>query len=285
MTDTITNRQFNHHEIIFNEWNNSNYNNAFSIACNLLKQNPDDISALYTVASYYCINGNFEVARHIFLNLIEKIDFATIQRLEFILCSLIRIELNSQNFEVAYDYLQEAKLFFPYIDEEIRTLEKYLQSKLTNNSDKYDYNENLSHIINKHSYYSYKENNNSEHTIFNQNIKVENLLARITEELNSIPRKTAFDAFIINYNPRYNDIYFFKAPNCGYSLDKEETVCDYIKVITVPFTNNIISMFPCPTIPPTVTPFELPDYDDIKIKVKTHKPLNQIDKFHQKWGN
>lgn len=285
MTDTLTNRQFNHHKTILNEWNNLNYNKAFSIACDLLKKNPDDISALYTVASYYCINSNFEVARRIFLSLIEKIDLATFQRLEYILCSLIRIELNTQNFEAAYDYLQEAKLFFPYIDEETKNLEKYLYYKLTDDNDNYDYDENLNHVINKHSYYSYKENTDSDHTIFNQDIKIENLFSRITEELKFIPRKTAIDTFIITYDPRYNDVYFFKTPNCGYSLDSDETVCDYVKVITVPFTNNIISMFPCSTIPSTITPIEFPDYDDIKIKVKTQKTLSQIDKFHQRWGN
>lgn len=284
MIDTLINRQFNHHEIIFNEWNNSHYNNALNIAYDLLKRNPDDISALYTVAAYYCINSNFEIARRIFLYLIEKIDSATIQRLEFILCSLIRIELNSKNFEAAYDYLQEAKLFFPYISAETKDLEKYLYNML-NNNDGYDYNKSLTHVTDKHSYYSYKENSDSDHTIFNQEIKIETLFSRISEELQFIPRKIAFDAFTLNYNPRYNDVYFFKIPNCGYSVDSDETVCDYIKVVTVPFTNNIISMFPCSTIPPTVTPIELPDYDNIKIKIKKPKALNQIDKFNQKWKN
>ncbi|MCI9586115.1 MAG: hypothetical protein HFH45_05750 [Bacilli bacterium] len=284
MTDTLTNRQFNHHKTILNEWNNSNYNKAFSIACDLLKKNPDDFSALYTVGAYYCINGNFVIARHIFLNLIETVDFTNIQRLEFILCSLIRIELNLKNFEAAYNYLQEAQSFFPYIDEETKTLEKYLQCELADDNDNYDYDENLNHVINKHSYYSYKENTDSDHTIFNQDIKIENLFSRISEKLEFIPRKTGFDAFMINYDPRYNDVYFFKIPNCGYSLNSEDTICNYLKVITVPFTNNIISMFPCSTIPSTITPVEFSDYKDIKIKVKTQKTLSQIDKFHQRWG-
>ncbi len=273
----------NKHTDICDAWNSLDFNNAFNIAVDLLKDDPENISALYTVAAYYCNNGELETARKFFVYLIELLDAAHINKLEYVICSLIRIEFNLGNFEMAYEYLKEAKLLFPYISSETEKLEQYLYNKLNGFNDKYDLNECLEHILDKHSYYSYEDNTGSDHTLFNNDINIRKLFFDASKELETIPRKNGFDPFILSYNVRFNDIYFLKMPNCGYSLDLNKSTCNYVQIITIPFSKKIISMYPCLNVPISANKFELKNNDEVKIKVKKTESLNQIDKFYKKW--
>lgn len=267
------NRSFGHHEDIIREWYSLNYDKAFDIAFDLFKKNPDDVSALYTIASYFCVNGSLEFAKELFVYLIDKVDFANIQRLEYVLCSLIRIELNLKNFESSYEYLQYAKQFFPYIIPEIQNLEAFLEEKMLGcNGKNYAYEKQLQHVIDKHGHFASEDSNCSEHTVFSDNISIEKLFFNVSYELKNIPRKNGFNPFEIIYNFRHNDIYFFKLPNCGYSLCSSNDICDYIKVIVVPFSKNIVSMYPISSLPIFADEIELTNVDDVKLnKIKSLK--------------
>lgn len=232
------------------------------------------INTIYeNIANYYLGKIEFYNQNYIealeYYNKIDKIHVRTFRNsLYKKICCLIKIE----KYEEAYNTFEELKridvskkYWFKY-----NTIEIFLKSMLgilceaepknylENLMIEYNYETVIEHI-NKH-----KEPDETKlnHTIFNENIDIEELyeyaLDQIKEE---------------NYKDNsFNDAYVFEYKGAGYSKTKE---LDYVKVVTLPNSNKIITMYP---------------YDCIKknkIKEKQKEKIkipSRIDKFNQKYG-
>lgn len=100
----------------------------------------------------------------------------------------------------------------------------YIKSQIVN------YNEQIAiQHINEHTYY---EDSHQEHSLFNKNVNINYLFECVKNNLkNSKP---------INDNNLLS-VYYFALPGIGYDSN---SVCNYIKVVVVPNTTNIITLYP-----------------------------------------
>lgn len=133
----------------------------------------------------------------------------------------------------------------------------------------YNYNENDALL---HVKYNHIESN--EKSSFSNKININYLYEYIKNNLNKFE--------VVNINSGL-DAYFFSIANLGvdYSLN---TVCNDLKVLVLPGTNKIVTMYP--VICKTNKCYQLDlDYDKLfskeKVKIKTSK---QIDKFNKKYS-
>jgi len=118
-------------------------------------------------------------------------------------------------------------------------------------------------------------------TAFSSSTDIEQLFYDITGALENVPREISFNPYLPLKDKFFPDVYYLKADGILYS---NEQPCPYIKVIVVPFTNNIISFYPVNYIDGSILRpniFELPKQAE---KVKEIKPISQIDRFNRKWG-
>ena len=132
-----------------------------------------------------------------------------------------------------------------------------------------DYSENMAlNYINRHTKYG---DNNCVLSIFND-IDIIYLFEVIKNNLKKSKRANINDVL---------DIYFFGINNIGYIKDSE-AVCNYIKVVVVPNTTNIISIYP--TTNPSIKDVKLLEYDYDKLFIKGKvKIMSQIDKFNNRY--
>jgi len=204
-----------------------------------------------------------------YYNKIDETNFRTYRdSLYKKMCCLIKLE----RYEDAYNTFEELKR----VDVSKRyygkynTLELYLKGMMGQSCEveprcyietlliDYDYDLVIEHI-NKH-----KEPDETKisHTIFNENIDTYELYNYALDQINEE-----------NYlNNSFNDAYVFKYEGVGYSNTKE---LNYVKVVTIPNTKKIITMYPYDYI----VNLKTKEKDKTKIK-KT----SRIDKFNQKYG-
>lgn len=100
------------------------------------------------------------------------------------------------------------------------------------------------------------------HSLFYENIDINELYDYVSNEIRN-------QDFI---KLEFADIYFVKYKNVGYI---ENDICNYIKVICIPNTKKIISMYPINN----VYKFVEEEKTDNKVKVNS-----RIDKFNKKYG-
>jgi len=254
------------------------YDILFNISLEILEKYPYDNYALYSYATCLCINGELEEAKQIFEFLLQKMD---ISKCKFVLTCLMRIEFNLANFENAYDYLIQIKDLFP--TENVRLYESFLDYQLmgiiTNDTPKtwYDYKPQLriQHIIMDH--VTEIENR----TAFSSSTNIEQLFNAITNELENVPRKISFNPYLPLKDKFFPDVYYLKADSIFYS---NEQPCPYVKIIVVPFTNNVINFYPVNHIDVAISKPNIFELSRKTEKVKKLEPVNQIDKFCKKWG-
>ena len=225
------------------------------------------------ISNYYLGKIEFYVQNYAealeYYNKIDEIHFRTYRdSLYKKICCLIKLE----KYEEAYLSFEELKrvdiskkYWFKY-----NTLEIYLKSVMGIPFDAepknyleslmvdYNYQDVIDHI-NKH-----KENDDTKlnHTLFYENINVEELYQYALDQIKDE-----------NYKDNsFNDAYVFEYKGAGYNKTKE---LNYVKVITIPNTKKIITMYP----------YDYIDKNKKKEKAKEKvKTLSRIDKFNQKYG-
>ena len=131
----------------------------------------------------------------------------------------------------------------------------------------YSYRETLKHLKN------HKKEEDNEKSQFNDNINLDYLLSKLRKFIKEENR----------YNMKSSlDIYYFGLSGIGF--DRNGDVSNYIKVVVIPGTNNIITAYPVSSVDCEVVNI---DYDRNKMFSKTsdkQKTLSQIEKFNKRYN-
>ena len=107
---------------------------------------------------------------------------------------------------------------------------------------------------------------------FNENVNLNYLFNLIK---NNIDNKNKG-----NFNETL-EIYYFGVSNVGYV---DNTTCNYIKVVVVPNTNNIVNMYPVNTLDyKYISNIDI-DYEKLFKSEKTKTMSSRIDKFNKKYN-
>lgn len=133
------------------------------------------------------------------------------------------------------------------------------------NYDEQKFEEHINvHIVN--------ENNESDdtHSKYKENINLKYLIECVKEGLKTSKKANVEDIF---------EIHYFYIPNIG--VYKNET-CNYLKVLIVPNTLDIITMYPDRNIEYEYNMLKC-DYDKL-YKKENQKILSRIDKFNKKYN-
>lgn len=136
-----------------------------------------------------------------------------------------------------------------------------------------DYNEEVA--LEHTKMHSYNFNTDDEEVShFNENINIDYLFNAIRENIDNASRVNTEEIL---------EIHYLSLPNIGISKGE---VCDYVKIVVVPNTNNIISIYPSSTVDSKHLCTLDFDYGKVygeKPKVKSNT-LSQIDKFYKRYG-
>lgn len=124
----------------------------------------------------------------------------------------------------------------------------------------YDEGEAINHVIDHH-----RENVRT--TRFNDNIDIENLFKEVKNLLN--PENIMYDSIF--------DKYIVKYQNIGFNKDGESI--HQLLILTMPNTDNIITMYPCDGTESIFNLEELEEREKPKVK-----RLSQLEKFNKKYG-
>lgn len=244
---------------------------------NYIKLYPNDLRG-YTYYAETCIkNGYFDKAS-------EILDMAKISKKTSKLSKdeLLRVkiellscqekysecyELLMNNIKVFYDHMWLYEGFLTFLRNKLNknneksykpTREKYLLEQLTS----YDSERAISHIE-RHM----PDSNYDTTAIFNYNFPLNDVYYKLR---NLLP----LDGRI--YSNFFDNIYIFKYDCCGHVDSK---LVDYLYVVTVRNTNDIITMYPYNNKSGTYVADITPSYDKPKIK-----HISQVDKFYKRYG-
>lgn len=144
----------------------------------------------------------------------------------------------------------------------------YITSQVTN----YTVKEALNHITTNHSIIGDNGEANKEKSYFNDNINLEYLFQIIRSSIKN-SKKVNKDEIL--------EVHYFAVANVGVYNDNN---CNFIKVIVIPNTNNIITMYPTNSIDDgNVSNLEF-DGDLLFNKKQKIKTMSQIDKFNKRYG-
>ena len=145
---------------------------------------------------------------------------------------------------------------------------EYMNNYVTQQIENYNEEAALLHISTKH--ISGEKENNS---LFNENINISYLFELIKESILKNEKANIEEVL---------EVHFFAIPNIGYNND---TICNFIKVVVIPNTNNIISFYPENNI--YDANYTILEYDREKL-FKDEKPktkiISRIDKFNQRYN-
>lgn len=134
----------------------------------------------------------------------------------------------------------------------------------------YDKNRALEHIK-QHA--DDNEKQRKETSEFNSNINIDYLFECVKENL-KLSKKANSEEIL--------EVYYFGISNIGYSSNNN--ISNYLKVVVIPNTNNIISMYPINSIDTTnISPLT---FDSEKLFIKKEekvKRISQIDKFNNRF--
>ena len=144
------------------------------------------------------------------------------------------------------------------------TKSDYIKSQIVN------YNEQIAlEHINEHT--AYKESH-QEHSIFNKNVNINYLFECAKNNLKN--------GKIVNDNNLLS-VYCFAVPSIGYDSN---SICNYIKVVVVPNTNNIVAMYPFAYVESDDINMLACDLDKLFNRSKEEKSTSQIDKFNNRFN-
>ena len=116
--------------------------------------------------------------------------------------------------------------------------------------------------------------NQKDKSYFNDNVNIDYLYEMVTENIDN-NKKVNTDEIL--------EIHYFSTPSIGIYHDE---ICNFIKVVVVPNTNHIITMYPTNHVEPEFITYI--NYDDSKLFIKKEKEkvksISRIDKFNTKYG-
>ena len=140
----------------------------------------------------------------------------------------------------------------------------YLKEQILNYSEQNFINHINIHITNE-------ENESDEtHSKYKENTDLKYLIKCVKEGLKTSKKANVEDIF---------EIHYFYVPNIG--VYKNE-MCNFLKVLIVPNTSNIITMYPDRNIEYEYNALEC-DYDKL-YKKEAQRTLSRIDKFNKKYN-
>ena len=137
----------------------------------------------------------------------------------------------------------------------------YIRTQILN----YSANLALQHIK-SHGFYNEKNSNDKEKSYFNENVNIEYLYQLV--------RKSIKDSEKANI-PEILEVHYFGISNIGVYKNNN---CNFIKVVVVPNTNNVVAMYPTYIVDYNNVSNIDCDYDELFKREKTKK-LSQIDRF------
>ena len=121
---------------------------------------------------------------------------------------------------------------------------------------------------------NYTIEGNKDKSCFNNNINIDSLFNIVRENIKN-SKKANVDEIL--------EVHYFAIQNVGVYND---FICNFIKVVVVPGTDNIVTMYPAPTVDVKYLSNLYCEYDKIlkKNQSSRQKQISQIDKFNKKYN-
>ena len=242
----------------------------------------------YFRAKAYRLNGEFEKAEEEFKELIKTKNPDSLPYLSS-LSSLFLLYTYLYRFDDALDlldeiYKNESKVpnFNNIRDAELNIrkqknmncdIKKYVSEYTRKQIMQYDSKYLYDALQIRHMNEKANEKSNKTYSIFNPNIKLSYLIDCVKDNLSNAVRANEENSF---------DVYYFAVSNVGMHYENN---CNFIKVVVIPETNNILAMYP-----EEIIKFEYNilncEYDKLyankeEEKVKT---LSRTDKFKKRYN-
>lgn len=246
---------------------------------------PYDLRATTTYASLLMNDGNIETAKEILEQAIITTKAKNINKYDLIKAKL-KLLCCEGKYQEAYDYLQENNILLRRKDKEYDKCLIFLKVKLglpiqLNKNDPLYQQYTISQMISYSEEYALEhirkhigDYSNSEKSCFSSDFPLE----EIFNKLRIILPLTDYRRM---YSGIGKNLYIFKYDNNGRYCTR---VNDYIRVITIQDTNDILTMYP------SENKGDLP-YIDLDIEKEEEitelpkvKRMSQIDKFNQRYG-
>lgn len=131
----------------------------------------------------------------------------------------------------------------------------------------YNLNEAIDHVKNH-------VDSKEDKSVFAEGLNVEYLVECIVNDINN-SNKANIEEML--------EVHYFLVPNIGYSIYNNK--CDYVKVVVVPNTSNIITAYPEDVIPSNYNSNILKcDYNKLFNLTKKEKTMSRIDKFNKRYN-
>lgn len=253
------------------------FNNALVLFQEYFERYPNDYSAYVQYADLFIRMGNFNQAEQILNSIVIN---SKLKPVFFESYTLIKEKLLvcQKKYNEAYKYFLENIDIFEMKEWGIDSFSLFIRKKLNllTNDDMNQKNYLFSQIVNysdelclehltKHQYNC--ENDNQFQ--FVENFPLEQVYYQIKSML-------PMNSDNCVYNSLIDSQYIFKYDNCGKINGK---TVNYIEVITLHDTDNIITMYPYKNMERTSSIDLTPAMDTSKVK-----KISQIDKFNQRYG-
>lgn len=158
------------------------------------------------------------------------------------------------------------KLNLPF---ELNEFEKdnYVKNQIAN----YDEEKALNHI-NEHLLPVENQNQFQKYNSQFRDINIKYLMEVVKENIKNAKKVNSEEVL---------EIYYFGVSNIGFS---NENICNHIKVVVIPDTNDIISIYPILNVEEKYTYPLNCDYDKLFKRQTKTKSLSRIDKFNKKYN-
>lgn len=245
-----------------------------------IKKYPNDICAISSFASFLMDLGLIDEAAEIIGNTVIT-DTNIRESKHYWIYDNLKLLGCQGKFDECYELFKDNEEILMQNRDDFKFIEIYLSKKLgiplEENAATYSYTTSqvvnysddraIEHIL-KHK--SYEETDLS---VFIPDFSIKDNFYKIKDLILNFEYKKMFAGI-------FKNVYYFKYLGCGVYLDNGASA-DYIKVITLQDTNEIITMFPCKNIEkfPSIDITPLIENDKQKVK----RP-SQIEKFNRKYN-
>ena len=150
-----------------------------------------------------------------------------------------------------------------HVDFKRGTKSDYIKEQIVNYNEEEALEHIKSHITDEESY--------NEHSKFNVGINIDYLMQCVKKDLKNNKKANLVDIL---------EIHYFAVPSVGYDSN---SVCNYIKVVVVPNTTNIIAMYPYAYVEINEINMLDCDLDKLFNRNKVEKSTSQIDRFNNRF--
>lgn len=251
---------------------NKNYESLESKATKYLEKEPNDVKVRFMRAKAYRFLNRFDEAiEDLKYNLMLENNNHSLTELYYIyyhlnmyrealeILPLVYKNQCIKNYSLSISELvMKTQLGIPI---RVKKDDNYVKSQIFNYSTK----EAIEHIKQHLKESEYVQ------SIYNENINIDYLF--------NLVRNAVKDSKKANINELL-EVYFFGISNIGYCND---IPCNFIKVVVIPNTNNIITMYPTNDVDYNYTCNIECDYDKLFKNQEKVKKISQIEKFNNRY--